>query len=167
MVVDATLRPDFSQVELDVPQLSSNTQFALYLPEKRPFFLESSDLLRSPTDALYTRSVTQPRWGLRGSWRSDAVAATAFRYARPRWRRRAAASPYGTGTAPQGASDAAIARLRVDRDQLTVGALASWRRYGSNQGDNAVFGPDLTWQATPNLRLRAQVAGLAHQCFAR
>ncbi len=156
LVVDATLRPDFSQVELDVPQLSSNTQFALYLPEKRPFFLESSDLLRSPTDALYTRSVTQPRWGLRGSWRSDAVAATAFATHDLGGGDVLLPGPYGTGTAPQGASDAAIARLRVDRDQLTVGALASWRRYGSNQGDNAVFGPDLTWQATPNLRLRAQ-----------
>jgi len=156
LVVDATLRPDFSQVELDVPQLSSNTQFALYLPEKRPFFLESSDLLRSPTDALYTRSVTRPRWGLRASWRSDAVAATAFATHDLGGGDVLLPGPYGTGTAAQGASDSAIARLRVDRDSLTVGALASLRRYALQQGDNQVAGPDLTWQATPNLRLRAQ-----------
>ncbi|MBK9574460.1 MAG: carbohydrate binding family 9 domain-containing protein [Rhodoferax sp.] len=156
LVVDATLRPDFSQVELDVPQLSSNTQFALYLPEKRPFFLESSDLLRSPTDALYTRSVTRPRWGLRASWRSDAVAATGFATHDLGGGDVLLPGPYGTSTAPQGASDAAIARLRVDRDHLTVGALASLRRYDLHQGDNSVAGPDLTWQATPNLRLRAQ-----------
>lgn len=65
-VIDATLKPDFSQVALDVPQLSRNTRFALSLTEKRPFFLESSDLLRSPTDALYTRSITLPDWGVRG-----------------------------------------------------------------------------------------------------
>lgn len=156
LVVDATLRPDFSQVELDVPQLSSNTQFALYLPEKRPFFLESSDLLRSPTDALYTRSVTRPRWGLRASWRSDAVAATAFAAHDLGGGDVLLPGPYGTGTAPQGASDTAIARLRMDRDNLTVGALASLRRYELQQGGNSVVGPDLTWQATPNLRLRAQ-----------
>ena len=65
LVIDGTLKPDFSQVALDVPQLSGNTDFALYLPEKRPFFFESSDLLHSPTEALYTRSFTAPRWGVR------------------------------------------------------------------------------------------------------
>ena len=156
LVVDATLRPDFSQVELDVPQLSSNTQFALYLPEKRPFFLESGDLLRSPTDALYTRSVTRPRWGLRASWRSDALAATAFAAHDLGGGDVLLPGAYGTRTTTQGASDSAIARLRVDRDTLTLGGLAAVRRYASGQGDNAVLGPDLTWQATPNLRLRAQ-----------
>jgi hypothetical protein len=67
LVIDGTLKPDFSQVALDVPQLSGNTDFALYLPEKRPFFFESSDLLHSPTEALYTRSFTAPRWGVRST----------------------------------------------------------------------------------------------------
>ena len=67
-----------SQVALDVPQLSGNTEFALYLPEKRPFFFESSDLLHSPTEALYTRSFTAPRWGVRSTWRGSALAGTAF-----------------------------------------------------------------------------------------
>ena len=156
LVVDASLRPDFSQVELDVPQLSSNTQFALFLPEKRPFFLESSDLLRSPTDALYTRSVTRPRWGLRASWRSEALAATAFAAHDLGGGDVLLPGPYGSGSTPQGESDSAIARVRVDRDNLTLGGLAALRRYAPHQGDNAVAGPDLTWQATPNLRLRAQ-----------
>src|SRR2546423_13047682 len=38
VVIDAPINPDFSQVELDTPQLSGNTQFALFYPEKRPFF---------------------------------------------------------------------------------------------------------------------------------
>ena len=80
-VVDATLNPDFSQVALDEPQLAGNTRFALSFPEKRPFFFESSDLLRSPTEALYTRSLTAPRWGLRSTWRGA-----------PNWRRRRGAS---------------------------------------------------------------------------
>ena len=46
--------------------------------EKRPFFLESSDLLVSPTDALYTRSVNDPRWGLRATWRGERASGTAM-----------------------------------------------------------------------------------------
>mgnify|MGYP000718611897 CR=1 FL=1 len=42
--VDLTVEPDFSQVEADSPQLTANTRFALSLAEKRPFFLEGTDL---------------------------------------------------------------------------------------------------------------------------
>ncbi len=156
LVVDATLRPDFSQVELDVPQLSSNTQFALLLPEKRPFFLESNDLLRSPTDALYTRSVTQPSWGLRASWRSETLAGTVFSAHDLGGGSVLIPGPYGTGFIAQPPSDSSIARLRVDRDDLTIAGIASLRRYGALAGENAVAGPDITWQVNPNLRVRAQ-----------
>ena len=37
--VDLTLNPDFSQVEADVAQIAANQRFALFFPEKRPFFL--------------------------------------------------------------------------------------------------------------------------------
>jgi hypothetical protein len=157
LVVDATLKPDFSQVELDVPQLSRNTRFALYLQEKRPFFLESSDLLRSPTDALYTRSISQPRWGVRASWRDDGLAATTYATHDLGGGLVLLPGPYGTGTAPQPASDGAVARFRLDSADLSWGGIASLRRYDAGLGENAVAGPDVSWQATPNLRLRAQL----------
>ncbi len=157
LVVDATLKPDFSQVELDVPQLSRNTRFALFLQEKRPFFLESSDLLRSPTDALYTRSVSQPRWGVRASWRDDTLAATSYAIHDLGGGLVLLPGPYGTGTAWQPASDSAVARVRFDRSDLSWGGIAAVRSYEGSQGQNAVVGPDVSWQATPNLRLRAQL----------
>jgi hypothetical protein len=40
LILNATANPDFSQVEADVAQLDVNTRFALFYPEKRPFFLE-------------------------------------------------------------------------------------------------------------------------------
>ena len=43
VTADLTINPDFSQVEADVAQLSENTEFALFYPETRPFFLEGSD----------------------------------------------------------------------------------------------------------------------------
>ena len=38
--LDGTIRPDFSQIESDTAQISTNQRFALFFPEKRPFFLE-------------------------------------------------------------------------------------------------------------------------------
>src|SRR4029078_3774424 len=60
--VDATINPDFSQVESDVAQIATNQRFALFYPEKRPFFLEGLDLFSTPLQAVYTRTVTAPRW---------------------------------------------------------------------------------------------------------
>jgi hypothetical protein len=63
--LDLTINPDFSQVESDVGQIAVNNQFAIFFPEKRPFFLEGLDLFDTPIPAVYTRTITDPRWGLR------------------------------------------------------------------------------------------------------
>jgi hypothetical protein len=63
MTLNATINPDFSQVEADVAQLDINTRFALFFPEKRPFFLEGADLFLMPLQAVFTRTVAEPRWG--------------------------------------------------------------------------------------------------------
>jgi hypothetical protein len=65
MTLSAALNPDFSQVEADVAQLDINKQFALYYPEKRPFFLEGQDFFETPVQALYTRSIADPAWGVK------------------------------------------------------------------------------------------------------
>lgn len=59
----AAINPDFSQVEADVAQLAINTRFALFFPEKRPFFLEGADLFLTPLQAVFTRTVAEPQWG--------------------------------------------------------------------------------------------------------
>ncbi len=61
--IDATLNPDFSTVESDVGQVTINERFALFFPEKRPFFLESIDLFSSPHQLIYTRRVVEPIFG--------------------------------------------------------------------------------------------------------
>lgn len=155
-VVDATLNPDFSQVALDVPQLSANKRFALALAEKRPFFFESSDLLRSPTEAVYTRSFTEPRWGLRSTWRGAAVAGSAFVIADRGGGQVLLPGPYGTAQAEQPASDALVARVLHDHGPLQWGVLAVQRRYAGERGHNTVLGPDLSWQLDEAWRLRGQ-----------
>lgn len=61
LTLDATLNPDFSQVESDAGQITVNERFALFLPEKRPFFLEGTDVFSMPRQLVYTRSVANPR----------------------------------------------------------------------------------------------------------
>ena len=46
--LDATINPDFSQVESDAGQVTVNERFALFFPEKRPFFLEGIELFGTP-----------------------------------------------------------------------------------------------------------------------
>ena len=61
--LDATVNPDFSQVESDVAQVTINERFALFFPEKRPFFLEGIELFSSPHRLIYTRRVVEPLFG--------------------------------------------------------------------------------------------------------
>ncbi len=60
LTLDATFNPDFSQVEADAGQITVNERFALYLPEKRPFFLEGTDVFNMPRRLVYTRSIANP-----------------------------------------------------------------------------------------------------------
>jgi uncharacterized protein DUF5916/cellulose/xylan binding protein with CBM9 domain len=58
--LDATVNPDFSQVEADVGLVTVNERFALFIPEKRPFFLEGIELFSTPNQLVYTRRVVSP-----------------------------------------------------------------------------------------------------------
>lgn len=63
--LNGTVNPDFSQVEADVAQLDVNTRFALFFPEKRPFFLEGADIFDSLFTVIYTRTIADPDWGVK------------------------------------------------------------------------------------------------------
>jgi hypothetical protein len=64
-VLDATMNPDFSQVESDEPQVTVNQRFEVYFPEKRPFFLENSSYFNTPVDLVFTRRIGDPEVGAR------------------------------------------------------------------------------------------------------
>jgi hypothetical protein len=156
-VFDAALNPDFSQVDLDTPQLSSNRQFAQSFPEKRPFFLEGIDILDSPLAAIYTRSVTDPAWGLRGTHRGGwdgALLTTADDgggfVVLP--------GAYSARYAPQTFdSHVTIGRVRKPAGALTFGGVLTDRRAGD--GFNTVAGPDVSWRLSPETRVNAQWLG--------
>ncbi len=57
LTLDATVNPDFAQVEADEQQVNL-TQFSLFLPEKREFFLENSGIFYVGDAARNTRVST-------------------------------------------------------------------------------------------------------------
>lgn len=65
LTLNGAVNPDFSQVEADSRQLDINQPFALFYQEKRPFFLEGIDFFRTPFDAVYTRTLRDPVWGIK------------------------------------------------------------------------------------------------------
>ena len=60
ITLNATVRPDFSQVEADAAQVPGDTRFAIFFPERRPFFLDGSEYFDAPNNLMYTRRIVQP-----------------------------------------------------------------------------------------------------------
>jgi hypothetical protein len=126
--LNAALNPDFSQVEADAEQLSVNTRFALYYPEKRPLFLEGADYFETPFRAVYTRTLADPSWagkvsGKQGRNALGVIVAhdTETNLIFP-GNQGSASGALGSG------SDAVIARYRVDVGKSSaLGALVTDR----------------------------------------
>jgi len=74
LMLSGTVNPDFSQVEADAAQLDINQPFALFFPEKRPFFTEGADFFRTPFNVVHTRTLRDPNWGVKLSGKEGANA---------------------------------------------------------------------------------------------
>jgi hypothetical protein len=64
-VLDATINPDFGQVESDEPQITVNQRFEVLFPEKRPFFQENAGYFATPINLVFTRRIADPLYGIR------------------------------------------------------------------------------------------------------
>lgn len=65
LVLDTTVNPDFGQIESDDPQVTVNQRFAVFFPEKRPFFQENSNFFQTPLNLVFTRNIGDPLYGVR------------------------------------------------------------------------------------------------------
>jgi hypothetical protein len=65
LTLDATVNPDFSQIESDRAQVDVNQRFPLFYPELRPFFLEGQEIfsIQGPVTLVHTRTIVDPRYG--------------------------------------------------------------------------------------------------------
>lgn len=72
VVLNATLNPDFSQVEADSAQLNVNNTYALFFDEKRPFFLDGADYLTTPLfNFVHSRNIANPDYGAKLTGKTD------------------------------------------------------------------------------------------------
>jgi hypothetical protein len=60
VTLNGTVRPDFSQIEADATQIAGDIRFALFYPEKRPFFVDGIEQFETPSRLVYTRTIVQP-----------------------------------------------------------------------------------------------------------
>ena len=58
--LEATINPDFSQVEADATKIDINSPTAINYPEKRPFFNRGIDAMDYALDVFYSRSINNP-----------------------------------------------------------------------------------------------------------
>ncbi len=63
LTLDATVNPDFGQVEADQVVLNL-TNFETFFPEKRPFFLEGREIFETPLTLFYPRRIGRPPVGM-------------------------------------------------------------------------------------------------------
>lgn len=137
LVLDVTANPDFSQVESDAPQITSNQRFEVFFPEKRPFFLENAGFLQTPVNLLFTRRLADPRVGAKltgkaGAWTVGVLAADDE-----------APGKRVLPDDPLSGARAWAAVGRVSRSlfgRSTVGAIVTRRSFGERE--NAVGGLD-------------------------
>lgn len=160
-VLNATLNPDYSQVEIDVPAAQGAGNIALSLPEKRGFFLESADVLGLPLPAFYSRTVNDPEYGLRATWRGADMDATAMSLRDEPGGLVLRGRPYETlETVQSGRTQASLARARWHGEGLLLGAFAS-QRDDDRSGSNDVLGLDAQWQGEGSDGVQHQLSGVA------
>ncbi|MFT7470849.1 MAG: hypothetical protein ACI8XU_000742 [Kiritimatiellia bacterium] len=148
LYLNATLNPDFSQVEADSAQLDINNTFSLFFPERRTFFLDGADYFDTFERLVHTRNISDPDYGLKLTGKSgDHTYAlltandvnTSFLIPRS----------LGSSVASLGEveSKVAIGRYRFDIfENSTIGALITDRR--ANGYNNTVSSVDAVLRPT-------------------
>jgi hypothetical protein len=155
--LDLTINPDFSQIEGDEGQITANNQFALFFAEKRPFFLEGVDIFDTPFNAVYTRTITDPRWGVRNTGKIGASSYTVLVTEDEGGGSVIIPGATGSDLAPQDfSSRVVIGRLRRDFGSSFGGLLFTDREIDGG-GHNRVVGSDLLWRSSEADQVTAQV----------
>jgi hypothetical protein len=145
LVLDATYNPDFSQIEADAGQVDVNLRYDLFFPEKRPFFLEGSEMfqLAGASDAVpleavvHTRTIVDPRVGFKLSGKvgkKDTIASIFALDEAP------SSDPFAAPGTDRYAGNAILRYKRAIASDGYLGAFYTGREYGG--GSNQVAGAD-------------------------
>jgi hypothetical protein len=156
ITLDATVNPDFSQVESDAFQVEVNQRFPNFFSEKRPFFMEGAGIFtlagqgndNSLQAAVHTRRIVDPVFGAKvtgtlGRWAFGTLSALDQSPGRNR---------------PVGDPDTGKDRMfNIFRAQYSlgpsdyVGGIAVDTEFAG--GHNRVVGADIAWRANSTQRL--------------
>jgi len=138
-----------------VAQLDVNQRFALFYPEKRPFFLEGIDYFATPIQAVFTRTVVDPYYGakLTGKQGGNAMGLFVTRDSINNL-----VLPSNAGSAEASLDEdvsTVVGRYRRDIGPAsTIGALYAGRE--GNGYHNRQIGADLFWRPTQSDAFRVQ-----------
>jgi len=143
--VDLTVNPDFALIEADV-EVINLTRFELFIPEKRPFFLEGSERYNQRIRQFYSRRIGDITWGVKATGTAGKMEYGAI------------ATSENRVVSDDGATqraDYGIVRLQYSLPRgSNIGFLGSNRRMGgTNQGS---IGLDTTLFFTETLGLTGQ-----------
>jgi hypothetical protein len=154
-----TVNPDFSQVEADAALLAVNERFALFFPEKRPFFLEGADVFATPLQAVFTRTVADPAFGVKVTGKEGSHAFGVFA-AEDRINNLIFPGAFGSAL---GSIDedvrSAVVRYRRDVGRRSAFGLLYAGRAGESAYQNHVYGADGLLRLTDSDTVRVQVLG--------
>jgi hypothetical protein len=156
--VEGTYNPDFSQVESDAAQIDVNSTFALFFPERRPFFQEGSDLFETEVNVFYSRSINDPQLASKVTGRAGK---TSVGYIGARDEHTPFILPFQERSAilQGGASFTNVLRVRHNLEGGSqVGALLTDRRLEGG-GSGTAAGVDASIRFRKVYRLEAQVVG--------
>jgi hypothetical protein len=163
ITAEATVNPDFSQVESDTFQVEINQRYPLFYSEKRPFFMESQEVLAFAivhdamaslleygmmVSPIHTRRIVDPGWAVKLSGSSGKMN-FAFLAANDR----SAGQPWENSINPNKGKSAlfGIFRARYNLGQDNTLGILYTGRYFANQL-NHVVGADLKYRLFKDLR---------------
>jgi len=155
MTLEATVNPDFSQVESDAFQADVNIRYPIFYTEKRPFFMESIEVLDfgiinlgSMTTAIHTRTIADPGWAAKFSGSSGKLNFSVLAA-----NDRAPGNAWDDGINPDEGKTAFFGIVRAKYNlgsDNSLGILYTGRHFANEKND--VAGVDLKYRFFSNLR---------------
>ncbi|MBN1222492.1 MAG: carbohydrate binding family 9 domain-containing protein [Candidatus Aminicenantes bacterium] len=158
LTLNLTANPDFSQVEADAMQLDINQPFALFYPERRPFFTEGADFFSALESIIYTRTVRDPAWGIKLTGKEGAHTIGAYVLRDEVTNLIFPGSQNSSSASLNTANTSSVFRYKRDfGSRYTAGILATDRE--GKGYFNRILGLDLDFRLTPTNQIQLLILG--------
>lgn len=150
--------PDFSQVEADALQLDINQPFALFYPERRPFFTEGADFFNTLESIVYTRTIRDPSWGFKLTGKEGANTIGSFVVRDDITNLIFPGSQGSSSTSLDIGNTSSVFRYKRDFGSRYNAGFMVTDREGQNYF-NRVYGFDLDFRFTPTNQIQLLILG--------